>query len=304
MVAGSLLLIFLAAPGAAPPEAPTPAALPQAEKKILAGLNAARRDAGAAALVRDPLLDGVARKRAAQMAAQPEGRRFALEEAISDLVEEAGIRRYQRAAEHRVTLGGYDDVGNAVLGSWRDQRSAWAQATQPAWSRAGLAVHPLGSGGSGFAVVVVFLEAARAVPEIADLERAIFDAVNAVRGDRGVDRLAWSPALAEVARAHSRNMAREGFFDHFDPSGRTPSKRLDAAGIAYMRAEENIAKNLRADDPVADTVRGWMESPPHRQAILDAQVTRSGVGVAVADDGTIFFTQMFIRPRDEGAQRP
>lgn len=298
VIAESLLALVavLAAPSAAERSAAT--------ETILSGLNAARRGAGAASLVRDPLLDGVARERAGQMAAQPDGRRFALEDPISDLVEKAGVRRYQRTAEHRATLAGFEDIGAAVLASWRDQRSAWIQATQPGWKRAGVAIGPLENGGGGFAVVVVFLEPARTLPEIADLEREIFDAVNAVRGDRGLERLAWSPALAEVARAHSRNMARLGFFDHFDLDGRTPAKRLDAAGITYTRAEENIAKNLRADDPVADTVQGWMESPPHRQAILDARVIRSGVGVALAEDGTIYFTQLFIHPPDEGTPRP
>jgi uncharacterized protein YkwD len=42
------------------------------------------------------------------------------------------------------------------------------------------------------------------------------------------------------------------------------------------------------------TVRGWLDSPDHRQGILDQNYTSEGIGVAIAedDDGKVYVTQM------------
>jgi uncharacterized protein YkwD len=39
-----------------------------------------------------------------------------------------------------------------------------------------------------------------------------------------------------------------------------------------------------------------MASPGHRANILDGKFTRTGVGVAVDADGTVYVTQVFLRP--------
>jgi uncharacterized protein YkwD len=43
--------------------------------------------------------------------------------------------------------------------------------------------------------------------------------------------LRWNEDLAAVARAHSRDMIEQGYFDHVDPEGRTVSTRINAARI-------------------------------------------------------------------------
>jgi uncharacterized protein YkwD len=43
-------------------------------------------------------------------------------------------------------------------------------------------------------------------------------------------------------------------------------------------------------------VEGWLESPGHRENLLDAAVRETGVGIAVDDDGALYFTQLFLDP--------
>lgn len=55
--------------------------------------------------------------------------------------------------------------------------------------------------------------------------------------------LKWNERLAAVARAHSRDMIEQRFFDHIDRKGRTLSLRINAAGIPWRALGENIAIN-------------------------------------------------------------
>ena len=52
--------------------------------------------------------------------------------------------------------------------------------------------------------------------------------------------------------------------------------------------------NLYSPEEIAqNAVSGWMSSPGHRQNILDSSYDRAGVGIAIADDGKVLFTQNF-----------
>ena len=71
--------------------------------------------------------------------------------------------------------------------------------------------------------------------------------------------------------------------------------RARAAGIRGWRVlGENIAYNQGFDDPSGFAVERWMGSSMHRANILNSQFTRSGIGVARAADGSIYFTQVFM----------
>ncbi len=103
----------------------------------------------------------------------------------------------------------------------------------------------------------------------------VYDRLNRARVDAGLDPLAWSPALAEVAAAHAREMYVEGRFAHRSPATGSLADRLAAAGWTYRVAAENLAM---AATP-ADVHRGLMASEGHRSAILGAEFRRVGIGV-------------------------
>lgn len=135
----------------------------------------------------------------------------------------------------------------------------------------------------------------REVSSLSSLERHVFDLVNQERVRAGKPALVWLDRVATVARYHSTNMAANSFFSHLDPQGRRSGKRADQLGASDWKSiGENIAW-LSGSDPAARVVRSWMQSPGHRDNILNDGYRESGIGLSIADDGKYYFTQVFVR---------
>lgn len=119
--------------------------------------------------------------------------------------------------------------------------------------------------------------------------------VNAERKKAGVPPLSARGELDDLAWIHSDDMLRRGYFDHDNPEGDGPEARAKAAGIGFTGIGENIAKG---QESAAEAVESWMNSPPHRENILDASFTRLGVGVRLdtKDAGENRWTQVFLTP--------
>ncbi|MFJ4469398.1 CAP domain-containing protein [Streptomyces sp. NPDC089424] len=124
-------------------------------------------------------------------------------------------------------------------------------------------------------------------PETA-AETEVLRLVNDERAQAGCSPLAANSALADLAGDYSDAMAEQGFFDHTDPSGRTPWDRAEAAGIGNLGGE-NIARG-QAD--AAAVMEAWMNSPGHRANILNCDFKTLGVGVHHGQGGP-WWTQNF-----------
>ena len=145
-------------------------------------------------------------------------------------------------------------------------------------------------------VAAIVFAASSAVSAQSGSEAEVFNLVNRERSRARLGGLAWDDRLARLARDYSRQMAREGFFDHYDPEGRTVIDRAESARIQNW---STIGENLfvcDAHEYFAQTaIRGWMKSRTHRTNLLDRNWTATGVGIATARDGSIFITQVFTR---------
>ena len=146
---------------------------------------------------------------------------------------------------------------------------------------------------------------------VSDLEQRINGLVNSQRQGRDLMPLVFDERLSKIARAHSQDMIKRGFFDHVNPDGRAPRDRLRLAGYNCPKtAGENIFQNNlysrvtitgnrksydwnSLDQIAGSTVNGWMHSTGHRQNILQRNYVRTGVGVAIAADGQVYITQLF-----------
>ena len=155
------------------------------------------------------------------------------------------------------------------------------------------------------------------------MARAVHEQVNAERTARDLQPLAWSEALARLARAHSQDMVARDFFAHTNPDGQSPTDRGRAREVRCTAIVENrpmrgIAENIydaaayhsrrttqrgdevsvtydwkSADELAATVVQGWMDSPGHRRNILDERYQAQGLGVVVSDDLRVLVTQNF-----------
>lgn len=140
-------------------------------------------------------------------------------------------------------------------------------------------------------------------PRTDQLELQMLDLVNHDRIDPSAAEetkgrahpLNWDGRLAAIARLHSEEMAREGFFGHEGMDGSQPSNRVSRAGIQWRSTGENIAKCR----DVAEAEELFMDEPRfrqnHRGNILNPEYTHVGIGIARGPDGTLYITQEFVQ---------
>jgi len=128
------------------------------------------------------------------------------------------------------------------------------------------------------------------------IEQMVFEMVNQKRVENGLTPLVWSDGIAAIAREHSQNMAEFKFFSHRGVDNKMVSDRADDHRLGNWQAiGENIAFNRGFDDPTGKAIQLWLDSPTHRHNLLDPNWREAAVGVAVAEDGSYYFTQVFLR---------
>jgi uncharacterized protein YkwD len=269
-------------------------------RRVLERLKAGRAQAGVAELERRADLDRVALERARRVAALPHSKRLSLDESIRIGLVQEEVTAYRSASVHLDMVRGYTDPASGFLRAWTAYESAWAKAMKPGLDSVGIATHRADDG--WVILVAVFLDEIRLPTNLRELERDTIRAINRIRVEQGMLVLGESTVLTEIARAHSEDMARRRYFDHASPDGRTAKQRVTARGLTYSTVGENIQKNHGYDDPVATAVASWMDSKAHRKNILTAAFRETGLGVAMTEDGTIYFTQLFFTPRDPSAE--
>lgn len=122
-----------------------------------------------------------------------------------------------------------------------------------------------------------------------DLEQQMLQLVNAERKKRGLKSLVADEPLRHVARAHSSDMMKRGYFSHITPEGKDPFYRMKKAGINYKKAGENLAYA----STLAKAHRGLMNSPSHRAAILNKSFGRVGIGIIDGGRSGLMISQEF-----------
>ena len=122
-----------------------------------------------------------------------------------------------------------------------------------------------------------------------DLEAQMLALVNRERLANGLRALAPDPEVTLVARKHSGDMFARGYFAHETPEGRSPFDRMQADGVRFQAAGENLA--LAPSLQVAHN--GLMNSPGHRANILGKDFGRVGIGILDGGMRGLMVTQNF-----------
>lgn len=139
-------------------------------------------------------------------------------------------------------------------------------------------------------------------PQLAEASRVIVGQTNGLRQEHRLGRVQPNAALAGAAQQFADYMARSDRYGH-EADGRAPAQRAQAQGYDYCLVTENIAFQFSsAGFSTAELsqrfVEGWINSPGHRDNMLDAQATDTGVAVARSPrSGRYYAVQMFGRPR-------
>jgi uncharacterized protein YkwD len=100
--------------------------------------------------------------------------------------------------------------------------------------------------------------------------------INQARADAGLPALSLDSRLTAAAQAHSEDMACNNFRGHTGSDGSTISMRVARQGYAAMYVLETIY----AGGSARNAFDWWMNDQPHREALLDPNVTELGIGHA------------------------
>lgn len=117
-----------------------------------------------------------------------------------------------------------------------------------------------------------------------------FHLTNAFRVCHGLTPFLWSEQAAEAARLHSQDMVDNDYFEHKSLDGRTSGERMEAQGISWHFASENI---FTGGTLGIDAYNVWVNSEGHRNNMLS---DRQNLGVGAAYDSAgygLYMTQDF-----------
>lgn len=118
------------------------------------------------------------------------------------------------------------------------------------------------------------------------LEAAVVREMNRVRVAAGLQPLRSSPRLRTAARGHSRSMLEYGFFSHDSVDGTAFSDRIrryySSRGWRTWSVGETLLATQTSTVAAREIVAAWLESPSHRNVILDASWRDAGIGALYA----------------------
>ena len=123
-------------------------------------------------------------------------------------------------------------------------------------------------------------------------EQLAVNLLNQARQNEGLEPLKVNLQLSKLAADFAQDMRNRKFFAHVDPDGKDPFDRMAAVGIDFPNAGENIA--LSPDVETAH--RMLLESPLHRENILNPKFSEIGIGVRPDARGGVYLVQEFIGP--------
>ncbi|MCH9038536.1 MAG: CAP domain-containing protein [Chloroflexi bacterium] len=155
--------------------------------------------------------------------------------------------------------------------------------------------------------------------DVRQLAERVHALINAERNKNGLGPLAFDSKIASIAQNHSVDMALNDYFAHDNLQGLDPTDRGATVGYDCIkrygtRYTFGLAENIHQGwlyssttyfngVPIRDwnsqeeiataAATGWMNSHGHRENILTDTYDRTGVGVAIAEDGKVYITQDF-----------
>lgn len=90
-----------------------------------------------------------------------------------------------------------------------------------------------------------------------------------------------NPQLTAAAQAKADDMAARGYWSHVTPDGKQPWNFMATAGYQYRVAGENLAYGFGTSEQIT---AAWMQSPEHRDNLLNAAYQDVGYATANVRD--------------------
>jgi uncharacterized protein YkwD len=129
-------------------------------------------------------------------------------------------------------------------------------------------------------------------------ERTLVSLINGARTSRGLHPVSLNVYLYYAAKAHSREMIRDGYFSHYSYSGATYATRI--ASYGYTRtgySSWSVAEIIGYGKGLLGTpqaiFRAWMKDSTHRAVILTKRWRDVGVGEVTGTFRGVSNVQMY-----------
>lgn len=106
---------------------------------------------------------------------------------------------------------------------------------------------------------------------------ALLEASNQQRQSNQKPALANNPLLTKAAQAKADDMATRNYWSHNTPDGQAPWIFVEATGYQFQSLAENLAYGF---DDSSETIKGWLNSPSHRDKLLSNDYQEVGFGIA------------------------
>lgn len=123
-----------------------------------------------------------------------------------------------------------------------------------------------------------------------DYEQEALDLINEYREQYGLVKLKPYSELQAVAKLKAEDLVNSEYFAHTSPNLGTPFEMLADNGVSYKIAGENLAGNTTPER----AVEAWMNSPLHRENILEGKFEYTGISVIDSPIYGKVFVQLFI----------
>lgn len=109
----------------------------------------------------------------------------------------------------------------------------------------------------------------------------VIELTNLKRQERGLPALAVNSKLSQAAGKKAEDMFANNYWAHNSPTGKQPWSFFKEVGYQYTFAGENLARDFMESSEV---VEAWMNSPSHRDNIVNSNYQEIGLAVV---NGTI-----------------
>lgn len=114
--------------------------------------------------------------------------------------------------------------------------------------------------------------------------------INEVRVSEGLHPFTQDPALNQLAIIKAQDMIKNDYFDHTSPFYGDPWDMATLFDFVYVSIGENLARNFTTPE---QTLKAWLASPHHRDNLLNAHYTATGIGVKQKKDGKLYIVNLF-----------
>ena len=127
-------------------------------------------------------------------------------------------------------------------------------------------------------------------PEQPSLAAQAIINVNVKRKQANVTNLLADPALNRISRARAEDLVKLGELSHITPTYGTTEELFGKFDYSWTAYGENIGAGFI---DALEITNAWLESPAHKENLLNPVFTHMGAGTATDQDGKIYWVTLY-----------